>query len=89
MNAQLSYRIISGFYEYMRKTPKEVEAVLFKMTERERIILTKKLGLSKSDVFTYKEIADFLGVTPERIRQILSKAMEKIRSSDIIHEENV
>jgi DNA-directed RNA polymerase sigma subunit (sigma70/sigma32) len=51
-----------------------------------------KLGLSKKEIYVlqnmeapYREIGQVLGVSVERVRQILRKALRKARSRDIIN----
>lgn len=49
------------------------------LTERERQIIELRYGLSDGDSRTLAEIADILGVSRERIRQIEAATLKKIR----------
>jgi RNA polymerase primary sigma factor len=49
------------------------------LTERERKILYLYYGLDEGEERTLEEIGMLLGVTRERIRQIESKTMAKLR----------
>ncbi len=61
----------------------QIRKVLGDLTERERKILEMRFGLSDGVTHTLEEVGKVFNVTRERIRQIESKALEKIR----IHEE--
>ena len=57
-----------------------------KLTEKEMKILTLRFGLDGREPMTLEEIGQMFNVTRERIRQLESKAMEKIRSNkDIVN----
>ena len=56
-----------------------VEAILDTLTERERKIIVLRYGLEGNRIHTLDEIAIPEGVTRERIRQVETKTMEKIR----------
>ncbi len=49
------------------------------MDERERIILDLRFGLTDGSSHTLREIAETLGVTRERVRQIEASALKKLR----------
>jgi len=61
----------------------QIRKVLGDLTERERKILEMRFGLSDGVTHTLEEVGKVFNVTRERIRQIESKALEKIR----MHEE--
>lgn len=46
--------------------------------ERELDLLTKRIGLSESKIYTLQEIGDFLGITRERVRQLEKQALERL-----------
>ena len=50
------------------------------MTERECSVVKMRLGLDGEEEHTLEKIGEKFGVTRERIRQIESKALEKIRN---------
>lgn len=51
------------------------------LTERERDIICKRMGIGYTDYMTLEQIAVLYGVTRERIRQIEAKAIRKLRRS--------
>jgi RNA polymerase primary sigma factor len=55
------------------------------LTPRERQVLKMRYGLSGSREHTLGEIADLLGVTSERVRQIESAALSKLRQPKLRH----
>jgi RNA polymerase primary sigma factor len=65
--------------------PGEVAKVLQCLDERERTILTLRFGLDGGGERTLEEVAEYFGLTRERIRQIEARAMSKLRhpSADV------
>jgi RNA polymerase primary sigma factor len=57
----------------------EVEDVLNTLTPRERRVLQLRFGLIDAHELTLQEVGQRLGVTRERIRQIETKALRKLR----------
>ncbi|MDP8922384.1 MAG: sigma-70 family RNA polymerase sigma factor, partial [Chloroflexota bacterium] len=57
----------------------QVEQVLNTLTPRERRVMELRYGLEGDRLYTLSEIGAELGVTRERIRQIESKALRKLR----------
>jgi RNA polymerase primary sigma factor len=57
----------------------QVEGVLETLTPRERRVVELRFGLEGDKLFTLSEIGAELGVTRERIRQIETKALRKLR----------
>lgn len=55
------------------------------LTDRERLVLKLRYGIGDNQERTLEEVGILLNVTRERIRQIESKAMIKLRSSKKIH----
>lgn len=55
------------------------------LTDRERLVLKLRYGIGDNQERTLEEVGILLNVTRERIRQIESKAMIKLRSSKNIH----
>ena len=49
-----------------------------RLTERELFVLEQRFGMSGKNPKTYKEIGLMLNLGPERIRQIINKAMRKM-----------
>lgn len=56
-----------------------VEAVLKTLTDREALVLRMRFGMHDGQCYTLEQVGDFLGVTRERVRQIESKALRKLR----------
>lgn len=50
-----------------------------KLSERERHILKLRFGLNGDDAMTYQEIGDCLGITRERVRQLLKECIRSIQ----------
>jgi RNA polymerase nonessential primary-like sigma factor len=49
------------------------------LTERQRIVLERRYGLNDNDVATLEVIAEELGITRERVRQIQMEALQSLR----------
>jgi RNA polymerase primary sigma factor len=56
-----------------------IEAALDELNERERAIVRMRFGLDDGQVHTLEEVGQSFGVTRERIRQIESKTLQKLR----------
>jgi RNA polymerase sigma factor (sigma-70 family) len=59
--------------------PREVQALLSVLDDRERLILSLRYGLDRGEPRTLEEVATQFDLTRERIRQIEAKAMTKLR----------
>ena len=59
----------------------EVERALAPLSEREKEVLRLRYGLGADREYTLEEIGKRLSVTRERVRQIESKALQKLRST--------
>jgi hypothetical protein len=57
----------------------QLEAVLGTLSEREESVVRLRYGLDDGEEHTLEEIGTVWGVTRERIRQVQSKAMSKLR----------
>src|SRR3954447_18778086 len=60
----------------------ELQDVLATLSHRERKVLALRYGLDGSDARTLEEVGRALGVTRERVRQIESRALAKLKSQD-------
>jgi len=58
----------------------ELEEVLSSLSDRERVVLMHRFGLHDTRSYTLEEIGKLLGVTRERVRQIESQALTKLRN---------
>lgn len=54
------------------------------LTPREGLVLRMRFGIEYSEEKTLEEIGDHIGVTRERVRQIETKAIQKLTESDSI-----
>jgi RNA polymerase primary sigma factor len=59
----------------------QISERLEQLTDNERKILAMRFGLDDKEPQTLDTIGQIFGVTRERIRQIESKSLEKIRSN--------
>ncbi|MFQ5886625.1 MAG: sigma-70 family RNA polymerase sigma factor [Anaerolineae bacterium] len=57
----------------------KIEDVLFTLTPREARILRLRFGLKDGHSYSLEEVGDRFGLTRERIRQIQSEALKKLR----------
>ena len=57
----------------------QITDALSKLTERERLIIELRFGLNDGRFRTLEEVGRHFGITRERIRQIESKALRKLR----------
>ena len=58
----------------------QLKKFLNKLTQKERRVLKMHFGLIGRKAFSLRKIGNILGLSPETIRQIKKKAMEKIRN---------
>lgn len=61
--------------------PAEVIAALEQLQERDRLVLSLRLGLGGSSPQSLREVADVMGVSRERVRQIELRALAKVRKA--------
>ena len=57
----------------------QIRSALGVLSERERQVLEMRYGLVDSHDYTLEEVGRYLGVTRERIRQVETKALRKLR----------
>jgi RNA polymerase sigma factor (sigma-70 family) len=60
---------------------KQIQAIVGELDEKERDVIRMRFGLDGEEPRTLQEIGETLGLSRERIRQIESKAKEKLRRS--------
>jgi RNA polymerase primary sigma factor len=53
--------------------------ILNTLSERECLILSKRFGLDSQEPKTLEEIGKEIGVSKERVRQLETKALKKLR----------
>jgi RNA polymerase primary sigma factor len=61
----------------------DLVAVLGKLTERERTVLSLRYGLADGQHHTLAEVGKAIGMTRERARQIEAEALQKLRTSEV------
>ena len=59
----------------------EIEAILNTLDEREKIVMRKRFGFDEDDKSVLQQIGDELNISRERVRQIESQALRKLRSA--------
>jgi RNA polymerase primary sigma factor len=59
---------------------KVLNKLLNKLTRRERGVIVKRFGINDKDFETLEKIGDKVGLTRERIRQIETAAIKKLRT---------
>ena len=59
---------------------KEIANLLAKLPEKERKVIELRFGLGGNEPKTLREIGDILGVSRERVRQLETRALRKLRS---------
>ncbi|MEX0824991.1 MAG: sigma-70 family RNA polymerase sigma factor, partial [Pirellulaceae bacterium] len=65
-----------------RVRQREVNRILGRLDDREQKIISARFGLSRgSEPLTLKEVGEEMGVTKERIRQLESRALVKLRAA--------
>jgi len=62
-----------------RRSQEVVQGMLDRLNDRERHILISRYGIGGADEQTLEQLGRELGVTKERVRQIESRAQEKLR----------
>ncbi len=50
------------------------------LTKREKTVVIAYFGLENTDELTLEEIGNKLGITKERVRQVLAKSLKKLRA---------
>jgi RNA polymerase primary sigma factor len=69
---------------YRRLRARTVAEAIMALPDRERAVLIYRYGLNGDDPWTLGEIGDHYGISRERVRQIESKAIERIRSNGLV-----
>ena len=59
----------------------EIEAILDTLDDREKVIMRKRFGFDEDDKSVLQQIGDELHISRERVRQIESQALRKLRSA--------
>lgn len=65
---------------HIQERDAQINIFLSKLSEREQRVLILHFGLQGSEVYSLEEIGKEIGLTRERVRQIESKAIRKLRA---------
>lgn len=77
IRSNLSQTPLSSLYQ--KSFQEEVQSLLKKLPERERKILTHFFGIDRERSLNLQEIAEKIGVTSERVRQLKKEGLLKLR----------
>lgn len=69
-------------YTVNQKVKSEVAKYLKVLTEREQYVMIKRYGFENQQAMTLEEIGKSLGISREAVRQIIARAIRKIKASD-------
>ena len=76
--------VISPEKELLKKELKEIlEEALSTLNEKEELILRYRFGLEDEKEYTLEQIGKMLGITRERVRQIETRALRKLKHPNI------
>nr|BAS01481.1 RNA-polymerase sigma factor [Lotharella vacuolata] len=70
-------------YAIEKNLKNDIEKALMTLSDRESAVIRLRYGLDDGKERTLEEIGEFLNVTRERIRQIETKALNKLRSKEL------
>lgn len=64
---------------YVREREERIEAVLGTLREREALVLRRYYGLGGCAAMTQAEIAEALGISPQRVQQLLVQGLNRLK----------
>lgn len=79
---RLNRALFGGEPPYNQISEEKLKNILNDLTERERVILEMRFGFKDGVVHTLEEVGKTFNVTRERIRQMESRALERIKIHD-------
>jgi DNA-directed RNA polymerase sigma subunit (sigma70/sigma32) len=94
INKKIHLDLTMDGYEMVKKKPvagndispeEHINNLLCVLTDRERTVMVYRYGLCGTKPQAYREIAKKLAISTERIRQIMMKALRKIRKQENEH----
>ena len=62
----------------------QIQSILENLTSRERRVIELRHGMEDGIQYTLEQIGNRMGVTRERVRQIEARALEKLRTNQIM-----
>lgn len=78
---QADNNAVNPYYNLVKEANREIiESVLATLNEREAQILRLRFGMVDNKAYTLEEIGKEMGVTRERIRQLETRALRKLRN---------
>lgn len=66
-----------------QETNKQMERILGTLTSREQIVIRLRFGIGQDEPWTLEEVGHIMSVTRERVRQIESKALQKLKEPNV------
>jgi len=66
-----------------KQTNQQVQRVLSTLTEREQMVIRLRFGFGQDEPWTLEEVGQTMSVTRERVRQIVAKALQKLKEPNM------
>jgi RNA polymerase sigma factor (sigma-70 family) len=83
-NSCLDYEDNDFDYNEIMNNKYLIERITSQISERERDIVYRYYGINQNERYTLEDIGKVYGLTRERVRQIVDKAMTKMRSEALL-----
>ena len=68
--------------EEQKELRKKIIQILTELDPKEEIVLRQRYGMNKNKTSTLEEVAEYIGVTRERIREIERNALKKLKQPE-------
>lgn len=83
-NSCLDYEDNDFDYNEVMNNKYLIERITSQISDRERDIVYRYYGINQNERYTLEEIGKYYNLTKERVRQIIDKAMTKMRSEALL-----
>ena len=83
-NSCLDYEDNDFDYNEIMNNKYLIERITSQISDRERDIVYRYYGINQNERYTLEEIGKYYNLTKERVRQIIDKAMTKMRSEALL-----
>jgi RNA polymerase primary sigma factor len=83
-NSCLDYEDNDFDYNEIMNNKYLIERITSQISDRERDIVYRYYGINQNERYTLEDIGKVYGLTRERVRQIVDKAMTKMRSEALL-----